>query len=85
MTTPYIKTTSGQERLPTPVPGNWYVDRHGVLFKVRALVYQHGLLKQAVIHYPRGRCSVVRLSNWPLLIFRVDSNARLRRQAEEIL
>lgn len=84
MTTPDTKMTSGQASLPSPVPGNWYVDRHGVLFKVRALVYQQGLLKHAVIHYPRGRCTVVRMSNWHLLIFRVDRNTRLRRQAEEI-
>lgn len=59
-----------------PTAGNWYVDKAGVLFKVKALVYSSGKLRQALINYPRDKSSwLINIENWNDLIFEVGAKS----------
>jgi hypothetical protein len=69
----WLKRKSEDTSLP-PTPGNWYVDKAGALFKVKALVYSSGELKQALVDYPRDASSwLIEINNWNQLIFEVDA------------
>lgn len=71
----WLKRKAREESLP-PTPGNWYVDKAGALFKVKALVYSSGELKHALVDYPRETSSwLINVANWNQLIFEVDSSA----------
>lgn len=56
-----------------PTAGNWYVDKSGTLFKVRALVYVGGRLNHAVIDYSTGEQRLLPISRWNRLLFESES------------
>lgn len=68
-----------------PTPGNWYVDKTGVLFKVKALIYSSGQLRQALVDYPRDNSSwLINIDNWNELIFDVsDTKSEKNREFSE--
>lgn len=65
------KTGGSSETLP--IPGNWYVDRTGALFKVKALVFDSGHPDHAIIDYPRGVRRKVGLNQWRQFIYQVTT------------
>ena len=56
-----------------PEPGNWYVDKSGALFKVKALVFELGHPDHVIIDYPRGVRRKVGFSQWCHFIYQVTS------------
>jgi len=64
--------TGGSSQL-LPVPGNWYVDRTGALFKVRALVFESGHAHHVIIDYPRGVRRKVGLHQWRQFTYQITT------------
>jgi hypothetical protein len=56
-----------------PVPGNWYVDKSGALFKVKALVFESGHPDHVIIDYPRGVRRKIGFNQWRRFIYQVTS------------
>ncbi|MDH5631675.1 MAG: hypothetical protein OEZ10_01625 [Gammaproteobacteria bacterium] len=75
-----LEKTRGQLRL-SPIPGNWYVDKTGALFKVKALVYEAGELNHLILDYPRGSRHRLPIELWQQYIYQVNTTAEHQSQA----
>lgn len=64
-----------------PLPGNWYVDKAGVLFKVKALVFENGRPDHAIVDYPRGARLKVPLRKWRHFIYQASIPVSSKQQA----
>lgn len=56
----------------SPVPGNWYVDKEGALFKCRAIVVVNGKPDHVIVDYPQGCRRKVSLCQWRRFVYQVS-------------